>query len=57
LADSTTYQTNFFYLPHLGLDIQQDQLDLLLPGVVVTRGELFDLESTETAALIRDSGL
>jgi hypothetical protein len=35
----------------------EDQLDLLLPGVVVTCGELFDLASTETAALIHDSGL
>jgi hypothetical protein len=33
----------------------EDQLDLLLPGVLVACGELVDLESADTATLIHDT--
>jgi hypothetical protein len=35
----------------------KDQLDLLLPGVIIACGELVDHESAKTAALIHDNWL
>jgi hypothetical protein len=46
------FKTNFIELTG-----SEDQLDLLLPGVVVACCELVDLESAETATLIYDTWL